>query len=456
MDAAVSHTDGAQDEHTRALALVRRHGRASSAFQTLASGLSYFFDGDDAFVAYADTGAAWVAAGPPVAPEGRVAEVAERFARKAREAGRRVRYFGVGAGFAERVGLASLPVGEEPLWDPQRWPEVLRSVRSLREQLRRARAKGVSTRVLDTAELGEGAPLRSALEALGERWLASRRMAPMGFLVQLDPFRLAGERLYIVAERDGAVMELLVASPIPAADGWLVEHVLRDPAAPNGTTELLIDALMHHAADRGAHRVSLGLAPLSGEVPRPLRLARRLGRPFYNFEGLRRFKAKLRPGRWETHLLAFPEAERGVVATLDALHAFADGGYARFAARTVLHLWRPITWVLALLLVPWTVMLALAPASWFPSAAVQQAWALFDVALVDLMLALIARWRRGLAGLLAALTGIDAALTGIQAALYNAPRATTPLEHLVVVLSILAPTTAFAFFTALARSPSPP
>jgi phosphatidylglycerol lysyltransferase len=440
-------------ERARALRILRRYGHHSFAFQTLAPGLRYWFDGDDAFVGYADTKGAWVAAGEPIAPPERTADVAQRFVHHARNAGRRARFFGVRASFADRAGLARTFVGEDPEWDPTHWVDTLRRTRSLREQLRRARAKGVRTRLLHPEELGPGTRLRSQLDELGQRWLASRGMAPMGFLLELDPFHHADERLYVAAERDGEVLALLVGAPVHAHQGWLVEHVLRHPGAPNGTTELLIDSFMRSLAGRGCRFVSLGMAPLGGEVSKPLKLARRAGRFLYNFEGLYAFKAKLRPERWEPAYVAYPPGDRSWTALVDVLAAFATGGFARFALECVRHLRRSITWVLAVLLVPWTITLTFAGAHWFPSPAVKWAWVAFDAVLIALMFTLLRRWQRGLVRLLAWLTGVDVLLTAAQVLGYNAPRASGPLEWLVIAVSVLAPTTATLFFHACRSDP---
>jgi len=281
-----------------------------------------FFCGEG-FVAYAAVGRAWVAAA---------------FVEAARRARCRPRFFGVSGADAILAGgaLGRTRIGEEPFWAPARWPETLRTRRSLREQLRRARAKGVAVRRVDGAAMAS--PRAGNLVA---RWLGARRMAPMGFLVQLDPLRYAAERLYFAAERGEQLVGLLVASPIHATGGWLVEHLLRDPEAPNGTAELLVDACFRHAAARGCGEISLGHVPLAGPVPPPLRLARRLGRRLYNFDGLRAFKAKLRPQRWEPLYLAYPAGERGVLAMLDVLRAFAPGGLLRFGLRTAGHLLLP-------------------------------------------------------------------------------------------------------------------
>jgi len=275
-----------------------------------------------------------VAAGPPVAPPDQTRRVAAAFVEAARRERRRPRFFGVSGADAILAGgaLGRTRIGEEPFWDPARWPETLRARRSLREQLRRARAKGVEVRRIDAAIMAS--PRADALVA---RWLAGRRRAPMGFLAQLDPLRYAGERLYFAVERGEQLVSLLVASPIHATRGWLVEHLLRDPAAPNGAAELLLDACFRHAAARRDGEISLGHVPLVGPVSRPLRL----GRVLYNFDGLRAFKAKLRPHRWEPLYLAYPAGERGLLATVDVLRAFAPRGLLRFGLRTAGHLLLP-------------------------------------------------------------------------------------------------------------------
>src|SRR6185295_2967395 len=109
-------------------------------------------------------------------------------------AGRRVVFFATEHRAAGLPGFTSLLIGEQPLWDPREFDEVVSATPSLREQLRRARAKGVSVTLADPREVAEhGAPLRRALEKLVDAWLATRPMPPMGFLVRVEPFTFAAE-----------------------------------------------------------------------------------------------------------------------------------------------------------------------------------------------------------------------------------------------------------------------
>ena len=82
------------------------------------------------------------------------------------------------------------------------------------------------------------------------------------------------------------------------------------------------------------HELTLGLAPLAGDVARWLRFARWAGGPFYDFEGLRRFKAKLKPHVWEPVYLCTVSGSR-LVALRDSLRAFAGGSLVGFATRTL-------------------------------------------------------------------------------------------------------------------------
>jgi lysylphosphatidylglycerol synthetase-like protein (DUF2156 family) len=434
----------------RVLELLRAHGVNATSFQTLEPGLEHWFtERGDGCVAYVDTGRAWVALGEPIATADRIGEVIDEFVAASMDAGRRPRLFGVEAPVD---GLGNLAIGEQPLWRPAGWPETLAGVRSLREQLRRARAKGVAVSEIANVDLDE--PRRAAIATLADEWKASRTLAPMRFAVTLDLFGNAAEKRYFVAERDGVIVGALIAVPIYARGGWLLEDLLRGAAAPNGTAELLIDAAMRALAAGGAEVVTMGLAPLSGIESRALAAIARRGRWLFDFEGLRAFKAKLRPARWQPVYVAYPERERGVAAVLDVLRCFASGPLWRFGLRTLLHRRRAVVWLLAVLLIPWTALLATpAAARFFPSDEIQVGWLIVDGALFCGLAALAHRWRRPLATLMAAAAACDLVAGAYFAATYNVGRA-AGLDWLAIGLSLAAPLAASVFLgIAAARTP---
>ena len=303
----------------------------------------------------------------------------------------------------------------------------------------------MSVRPLDPAEIARGHPTRIQLDALIERWLASRPIAPMGFLVQIDPFTFPNERHYFIAERDGRVVAFLGIIPIYARNGWFFEDFLRDPDAPNGTVELLVDVGMRAAADAGIAVVTLGLVPLAGEVSSWLRAARRLGRSLYDFDGLRAFKAKFKPRAWDPIFLAYPSGRSGFAALFDTLTAFARGGLLRFGLETFLRGPAIVVRALAVMLVLWTAVLALpSSAFYFPNAVWQYGWVAFDVVLGIGLLALERRWLPRLADIIAIAVTADAVATVIQAIVYDLPRRRGLVDTAVIAIAILAPTLAAA------------
>jgi hypothetical protein len=435
--------------HARILQLLKRHGAEPTSFQILEPGYQYWFDrGENACIAYAEVGGAWVTVGEPIAAPDDMACVVEAFVADARRAGRRVRFFHVSEAFVQRSGLAATNVGEQPCWDPRHWSDILAGSRSLREQLRRARAKRVRVRVVDALELSDReSPLRLLVEALVTRWLASRGMHEMKFMVLVHPFSFATERRYVVAEQDGQLIGFAAAVPVYARKGWFLEDLVRDPRAPNGTAELLVDAMMRLFESEGAAYATLGLAPLAGEVSPLLSFTRDYTARLYNFAGVRAFKEKLRPHRWDEVFLAYPRGEWGLVALRDVLLAFAPAGLIRFGLNTLVHQRTLATALLALLLVPWTVALAtLDTGTWFPSRAIQLAWTAFDVALILLLFALVQRWRPRLSVAVMWLTSLDAFLTLLQVLWWNVFTAQGVLAWTLVVVGTAGPLLASVFF----------
>ncbi|MDI1475759.1 phosphatidylglycerol lysyltransferase domain-containing protein [Polyangium sp. y55x31] len=305
-------------------------GRDTVAFQSLAPGMRAWSDGAGAWVAFADTGRAWLAVGSPLCAPEDTGRVARAFVQAARAAGRRAGFCAVEA-FPHDTFFERLPLGRQPIWDPLQWDRVLAGRRSLREQIRRARAKGVRARVASAQELG--GELGASIAALAAGWLAGRRGGPLGFLLAVDLFYRPSERLYVVAERGDRLVGLLAAVPVPGRGGWFFEDILRADDAPNGTVELLVDAAMRWLAVAGCRRVTMGLVPFAGPLPHPLRILRRLGHNVYDFEGLRVFRARFAPEAWEPVWFVHPRGTSEIVSLWDVASALTGGRPLRFALR---------------------------------------------------------------------------------------------------------------------------
>lgn len=430
-------------------AVLRAEGRTATAFSAQNREMQVDLSAAGAYVAYAQVPGGVVTAGEPVAPLERLVDVAESFVARQRAAGERVAFFATEGRLLHSQQLDRWLIGEQPVWDPQAWDTHVRGHRSLREQLRRARAKGVVIRRL-AVDSALSPAWHDAFDVLIRRWHATRSMPPMRFLVDVDLRTGASWRRTFVALRGDRLIGLLSMAPVPARRGWLLEHLLRDPDAPNGTAELLVDQAMREMYAEGVSWATLGLAPLHGPIAPWLARIRRASRPLFNFDGLAAFKRKLRPAGWEPIYLAWPRTDSRWLALRDGLRAFAGGPLWWFGVRTLARGPASLLRLLEWLLVPWTVLLAVVPtAPWFPSPAVHAGWVVFDVLLVFALRRLrrLAAQRDAsmrqraaqLGGVLAlAVTG-DALLTITQAALWNWPQPRGVLATLMIGLACLAP-----------------
>ncbi len=295
----------------RARKLVLAHGWNSTAFQIVNPGIRQWFPREgDAVVGYVTANKMRIVVGAPVCTLERLPKVAGDFEREAREAGERVCYFAaeerLDSIYADSANHTRFLLGAQPVWRLRVWEHLVRSHRSLRAQLNRARNKGVNVSEWPI----ERATCDPELNACLHTWLGSKGLPPLHFMVESDTLaRLEGRRVF-VADRGGSVQGFVVLSPVPTRNGWLFEQFPHRPGAPNGTVELMIDTAMRTLAADGHEYATLGLSPLStradvGPFRDPVWLKlllswlRRHGRRFYNFDGLDAFKAKLKPDRWE-------------------------------------------------------------------------------------------------------------------------------------------------------------
>jgi hypothetical protein len=236
----------------------------------------------------------------------------------------------------------------------------------------------------------------------------------MGFLVALEPFHAPSHHRYLVAELGGRIVGFLSAVPIGRRRAWLIEDVLRSRDAPNGMTETLVVALMRDVED--SDYVTLGLTPLAGRVAWPLRVARWISRPLFDFEGLRAFRERLRPQEWQSVWLLYPPGGSPILSVVDSLRAFARGSLTGFALRSFVRHPSGVPWMLALPLPIWTAGLACLVALrrsallGFPRGELAL-WVAFDALLLLVLVRAAMRPRRGLLLLATSLAVGDAALS---------------------------------------------
>lgn len=263
-------------------------------------------------VSYTESGRVWVVGGGPLARLEDLKGVADRFIAEARKRRKIVSFLPTTERFAQAMkgsDVRIVKVGACPYFDLKAWDPHGNSAKKLRLGVNRARRAEVT--VDEVRNLDEH--FRAEVAELGREWNQSRRAGvTFGWLFDVIPFQdVAAKRYFAARTRDGRLVGLLMASPIPARDGWYLEDVLRSPTAPDGISDLLVFEALRALAAGGARLATLGTVPLSPKgsdaisvghnwlVERSFRWSRRLFRNIYNFEGLGAFKSKFVPSWWE-------------------------------------------------------------------------------------------------------------------------------------------------------------
>ena len=206
------------------------------------------------------------------------------------------------------AGFSFVKLGEEALIDLAGFSMSGSQASRYRQSLVRAARAGLTFQIVPAADL---APLLPALHAISDGWLARQSGREKGFSVGYWDTDYLSRFDHAVVRWNGEPVAF--ATLWRAGSGGEVAVDLMRHAAdlPGGTMDFLFIALINALKAEGAVRLSLGMAPLSGLAEHPLAPAwSRVGATvyrrcdaFFNFSGLRAFKAKFRPD-WRPRYLA--------------------------------------------------------------------------------------------------------------------------------------------------------
>jgi fatty acid desaturase len=341
-----THMSDVNQQPKKLLELLEKYGRNLHSFMILEPGLS-FWSTEDAAIAYADRGGYWVAVGGPLCAPERSLAVASEFREAAKSKGRKVVFFGVSQVLVDRLrgsDFDALQVGLAPVWDPAQWQGVVRSSEKLRNRLSKATRSGISVKLLKSALVHPGSAIGQQMVEIVDAWANQKALPAMGFMVTVELFQHAERRRYFVVESQACVEGFAVCVPIYGRNGWLVEDMMLRPDSPAGCSEALIDAVMRRLSEDGAEIVSLGMVALAGldavtdrtrkhpVLSGLLRFCSKTMGWLYNFEGLYRFRNKLKPLEWqEVYVVTSGTVSFWAIRAI--LMAFAQGWVPRFAFR---------------------------------------------------------------------------------------------------------------------------
>ena len=272
-----------------------------------------FADAGDAFLMYRIAGRSWVALGDPIGPPERREELIWRFRELVDEHAGRTVFYEVGGDTLSLyvdLGLTLIKLGEEAMVPLTTFSLEGRARAELRTSLRRAEREGASFEIIPPSDV---LALMPVLQEISDQWLDAKATQEKGFsLGFFAPDYLANFPVALV-RRQGVPVAFASLWTTASRNELSVDLMRFGADAPHGAMDFLFTRLMEWGRDQDYQYFSLGMAPLSGLEQHPLapawhrvgNLVFRYGEHFYNFEGLRRYKAKFLP-EWRPKYLASP------------------------------------------------------------------------------------------------------------------------------------------------------
>ncbi|MBX7185392.1 MAG: bifunctional lysylphosphatidylglycerol flippase/synthetase MprF [Vicinamibacteria bacterium] len=294
-----------------------------------------FNDNRSAFIMYGVQGRTWVALGDPVGPPDAAPGLIREFLERCDDFDGEPVFYEVSK---ERLhlyadfGFAFAKLGEEARVDLSSFSLQGSANKEYRTALRRLEKEGGTFRVVPREEVPA---ILDALEDVSNQWMKSKAAAEKGFSLGFFDRPYVSRFPAGVIEVAGRIEAFATVWPGARNFELSVDLMRFRNSAPRNVMEALFLHLILWGQSNGYKWFSLGMAPLSGLDNSPVAslwtkagaFVYRKGEGFYNFQGLRAYKAKFQPV-WEPRYLTYPGglALPRIVADVAALIA---GGYRR-------------------------------------------------------------------------------------------------------------------------------
>lgn len=305
--------------------MVRRWG-GSTADAVLDKAMQYFQHPDiQGFIGYRPEMKCAICFGDPVcAPADREA-LSRAFHQFADEKGYRVIYIAASQDYAQWVsthlGASIIEFGKEqifaPPFDPRKSTGTQASL--VRRKTKQAHREGVTIHEYIPSE----PLLEEAIEEVKTLWLNSRR----GIQVHISNVYLFtdsfGKRWFYAKLKD-RVIGVIALNRMQAREGWLLNHLMVIPDAPNGVPELLMATVLETLEKEGCPFATVGsiaaheLGEIRGLSPLSTRIARiifKIASKVIKLKGLNTFWGKFLPQSQPSYLIF----SRGRIGLLELL-----------------------------------------------------------------------------------------------------------------------------------------
>ena len=321
------------DELRKARRIIEAQDDPDAALALTGDKSLMFSDDGRGFIMYGVHGRSWIALGGPVGPRDCAAELGWAFVDAARRAGARPVFYEVGGPdlpLMLDLGLALHKLGERAMVDLTQFTLEGPQQKRLRDAYHHGQKEGLALQIVEPPHAPD---LIRRLRMISDDWLTTKNTREKQFSVgRFDPDWLQNGPLVLVTEGDGRIVAFANLLLTPSRQVATVDLMRHPHDAPTGVMDFLFIALMLALKAEGYARFSMGMAPLSGmEARRGTRLWNRFGAAlfhhgghFYNFSGLRDFKAKFHP-EWESRYLAVPQRAAPLAPIADATMLIGGG-----------------------------------------------------------------------------------------------------------------------------------
>lgn len=285
----------------------------------------FLFDDEGGFIMYQVQRGTHLAMGDPVAPtRAGAADLIWRFRELAHASGGEPAFYQVSAAALPlyiEAGFTFIKLGEEAVVDLSLFSMTGSRASRYRQMVARAERAGLTFEIVP-ASAAEA--LLPTLKPISDGWLSRQIGREKGFSIGF------WDEDYL-ARFDHAVVRA-AGVPVAFATLWrcgegpeaAIDLMRFGADLPGGTMDYLFVSLINALKERGVARLSLGMAPLSGLAEHHLAPAwsrvgatvYRCGGAFFNFSGLRDYKAKFKPD-WRPRYLAHTGARSVARIMLD-------------------------------------------------------------------------------------------------------------------------------------------
>jgi phosphatidylglycerol lysyltransferase len=323
----------------RAARIVAASPQAEAALALTGDKRLLFSEKGDAFLMYQVRGQSWIAMGDPVGDPGACEALIWRLRELADQHGGRVVFYQVDASKLWRyldMGLSAVKLGEEAMVPLEGFSLYGSSRSALRHAHSRAAREGLQFEVVS---LTEHPDWMDELHQVSDAWLGDKHTREKGFSLGFFEPEYLRRFPCAVVRQEGRIVAFANLWASAGKQELSVDLMRYVPGASKALMDFLFAELMLWGAREGYRHFSMGMAPLSGLEDHPLAplwhrmgtLLFRHGEHFYNFQGLRAYKAKFDP-EWRPKYLVAPGG-LGLPAVFLDVAALIAGGLRGIVAR---------------------------------------------------------------------------------------------------------------------------